>query len=116
METPIIELEWDYKYPENNSGILSSQSAWNQTLITKMNECHAKVRQQSVYLNAIEVHPYVFKDIIKHLEYYDKETNSIGNGRWHVEQSIDHDVNKITLYSTNMDDPYAIIKILNFPS
>jgi len=114
METPIIELEWDYKYPENNVGFYS-QSAWDQTLITVMNQCYANVRKQNVYLNAIEVHPLVLKDIIEHLEYYDKDTNSIANGRWHVEQSMSQDVDKITLYCTNMDDPYAIIKLLNFP-
>ena len=114
MELPLLELEWDYKYPENTSGSFS-QSAWNQTLITRMNQCYANVRKQEVYLNAIEVHPLAFKDIIKHLEYYDKDTNSIGNERWHVEQYMDHDIDKITLYCTNMDDPYAIINILNFP-
>jgi hypothetical protein len=114
METPIIELEWDYKYPENTAGVYS-QSAWNQTLITRMNQCYANVRKQEVYLNAIEIHPLVLKDIIEHLEYYDKDTNSIGNGRWHVEQSVSQDIDKITLYCTNMDDPYAIIKLLNFP-
>lgn len=41
------DLTWDYKCPQR-SDFFGSQKDWNQTLITKINQCSAQLNKESL--------------------------------------------------------------------
>ncbi len=98
------QLTWDYLgYKTSPAFYESGQLDWNQTLITQLNQCSARIFKASLRGGAttVYVNPSILP-IIETFMYYNPETNMIA-GRFNVvvDESIDDDkvfiINK-TLY------------------
>ncbi len=73
-------LKWDYNIPNGYIEYVDTQTEWNQTLITRINQISAKIHICTLRWGAdtLEMNSKVF-EIVKTLGYYRPETNSIGD-------------------------------------
>lgn len=74
------KLNWDYKISEGFRFTSGTQLDWNNTIVTKINQISAQIYQSSHNggANRLTMHPNVFKNIMKKLEY----TNVDGDGNY----------------------------------
>ena len=87
-------------------------SDWNQTLVSKINECSAQVfkaNKQFGGADLIEISPNLI-DIFESLEYYDSETNTL-SGRYDVIIN-DNWVSAIKIYNQTHPLNYRTIGVI----
>jgi dCMP deaminase len=76
-------IEWDYKITRNSTDFTSRRD-WNQTLMTKINQCSAIIFKANnrCGANKVRVTPHLFK-IVSTLEFFNNETMILA-GRYDV--------------------------------
>lgn len=95
-----VNLTWDYKgWGEYSSPTPYTQKNWNQTLVTKINQCSAHIYKASYVGGAthIIIHPSK-TSLIESLEYYKDGSLS---GKYKVE--VDDSIGTNIIFVTNKD-------------
>jgi len=98
---PKIQNIWDATGYKNNLNFWGTQSDWNQTLATKINEISAHIHMATLLgaADTVETHP-INMVFIEYFEYYNKSTKKIGN-RFDVIINDSLDKNRILVYKSN---------------
>ena len=103
--------EWDYLgWKQYSDGGLYDQHAWNQTLLTKINQSSAQIGKESYRGggNNIFVHPKTFM-LLKDSEYFHingSEATLSGRFKIHVDESLDPD----KIYVKHIDKDFEKVK------
>lgn len=103
--------EWDYLgWKQYSDGGLYDQHAWNQTVLTKINQSSAQIFKESYRggANNIFVHPKTFM-LLKDSEYFHingSEASLSGRFKIHVDESLDPD----KIYVKHIDNDFEKVK------
>ena len=100
---PKLQNTWDVIGYKNNPNFWGTQSDWNQTLATKINEISAHMHMATLLGGAdtIETHP-INMAFIECFEYYNNNTKKIGQ-RFDVVINDTLDKNRILVYRNEVD-------------
>ena len=103
--------EWDYLgWKQYSDGGLYDQHAWNQTVLTKINQSSAQIGKESYRGggNNIFVHPKTFM-LLKDLEFFNingSEAFLAGRFKIHVDESLEQD----KIYVKHIDKDFEKVK------
>jgi len=111
-----IQMYWDYQKWEDPKYVKSpyTQQDWNQTLLTTINQCSAKINQMTLLhgANRIAVNKKLFNGTIKTFEYtnylnYDEVYDV--SGRYLVKLSNTLPLDKVYVYHEEPDEKVDVL-------
>ena len=102
------DLEWNIN-DWTTKRVLWTSKDWNQTLLTKINQCSAQIFREVGKADTIEVSPNILH-VFESMDYYDRHVMVL-SGRYKLIVNKDW-VSVVKVYKQNNSHIYKVIEIL----